>query len=106
MYWLLDPAVVALGVASLTLAVVLALSFGAGVRYQIGFDRLPAAVRLSELEALVGKREALLQEATERLKQTEAALAEREKAELDADYWRTAVETAKAAPNAPNMAVW
>ncbi len=96
MYWLLDPAVIFFGLAISSLAAVLLLSFGAGVRYQIGFDRLPAAARLGELEVLIGGREARLQEVTQRLQQAEAALAEREKAELEAEYWRTAAETTKA----------
>lgn len=96
MYWLFDPAVIFLGIAAASLAAVLVLSFGAGVRHQIGFDRLPAAARLGELEVLVGGREAELQEVTEKLQRAEVALAVREKAELEAEYWRTAAETAKA----------
>lgn len=96
MYWLVNPELLVFGVAALSLLLVLGLSFGVGVRYQIAFDRLPAACRLQELEALVGGQEAKLQELNEQVKHAKAALAEREKAELDAEYWRTAVETAKA----------
>lgn len=96
MYWLFEPDVIALGVATLSLALILVFSFGAGVRHQIGFDRLPAAARLGELEVLIGGQEARLQELDEQLKRKEIALAEREKAELEAEYWRAAAETARA----------
>lgn len=96
MYWLFEPDVIALVVAALCVALTLAFSFGAGVRHQIAFDRLPAAARLGELEVLIGGQEARLQELDEQLKRKEVALAEREKAELEAEYWRTAAETARA----------
>lgn len=96
MHWLLDPAVISFGIASLSLAILLAVSFGVGVRYQIAFDRLPAAARYEELEVMIGAREARLQELTEQLRRSEVNLAEREKAELEAEYWRAAAETAKA----------
>lgn len=96
MYWLLEADVVAFGVAALSLALVLVFSFSAGVRHQIAFDRLPAATRWRELEADIGSKEAQLQDVKEQLKRAEVALAEREKAELEAEYWRAAAETAKA----------
>lgn len=91
-----DPEVAALAVASLCLVLVLMVTFTAGVRYQLAFDRLPAATRLQELEVLVASGEARLQDVRERLKRAEVALSERDQAEAEAEFWRAAVQTAKA----------
>lgn len=96
MSWVIEPEFLALGIASIGLFATLAYTSYLGIRYQTSYDRLPAATRLSELETLVGGREAQLQEVTEELKRKQAALSERDQAEAEAEFWRAAAQTAKA----------
>lgn len=96
MSWVFHPEVIALGLASLTLILVLTLAVTAGVRYQLSYDRLPAATRNRELEVLIGGNEARLHELREEIKRAEVTLSERDQAEAEAEFWRSSVETAKA----------
>jgi 5-methylcytosine-specific restriction endonuclease McrBC GTP-binding regulatory subunit McrB len=58
--------------------------------------RLPAAVRLSELDTIIGSKEGQLSELDRRVREREVKLSDRDQAEAEAEYWRSVLETAKA----------
>lgn len=92
----LDGNVISLIAVALALIVVILASAVLGVRFFLHDLRLPAAVRLAELDGLVGAKEEHRRYLDEEIAKRERALSERDTAEAEAEHWRSLMESAKA----------
>jgi len=93
---LLDPTSLSVAVAAVALVGVFVAAASLGLMWRLGILNQPAAVRWSELDALIGARETSLRDLDEQIAERRKALAERDHAEGEAEYWRAMVEEQKA----------
>lgn len=93
---LTDPLVAGLVLAALALIGVFLVASSYGVRLAIGEARLPAAVRLAELDSVLGAKEERNRYLEAQIAEKEKRLAERDYAEGEAEHWRSVVAQLKA----------
>lgn len=93
---LTDPLVAGLVLAALALVGVFLVASTYGVRLAIGEARLPAAVRLAELDSVLGAKEERNRYLKAQIAEKEKRLAERDYAEGEAEHWRSVVAQLKA----------
>jgi hypothetical protein len=96
MFDLLDPTALSVAIAATTLVGVFAAATVLALTWRMGILNQPAAVRWSELDTLIGAREARLGDLDAQIEERKEALAARDVAEGDAEYWRSMVEGLKA----------
>lgn len=93
---LLEPNNALLAAAAVSMVVLFIVTYGLALWLRAERARLPAAVRLSELDELLGAKEQRLQYLDGQISDREVSLAERDQAEAEAEHWRSVVETVKA----------
>ena len=91
----LGDTVVLLVAAGLAMAVVILVALYLAGLATSERMRLPEAVRLRQLDEMIGTREARKQDLDEQIEEQRKAVAERDEAEAEASHWRSLVESAK-----------